>query len=50
MIGPNLTVNGPSGPLPPELANLNGLRTLRPGGNVLSGSLPPELANLVVWG
>ncbi len=38
--------NGLSGPLPPELGDLGGLRSLRFPANNLSGPIPPELGNL----
>ena len=38
--------HGLSGPIPPELGNLTGLRELRLGHNDLTGPIPPELGNL----
>ena len=35
-----------SGPIPPELGNLNNLQELRLSNNQLSGPIPPELGNL----
>ena len=37
---------GITGPIPPELGDLSGLRALWLGGNTLTGSIPPELGEL----
>ena len=37
---------GITGPIPPELGNLSGLRALWLAGNTLTGSIPPELGGL----
>ena len=42
----SLVHNSLSGPIPPELGNLEQLQELRLRGNSLSGSIPPELGNL----
>jgi len=42
----DLSSNGLTGSIPPELGNLENLRELGLGGNQLSGSIPPELGNL----
>ena len=41
-----LGVNGLTGPVPPELGNLRGLKEVRLEGNNLSGPIPLELGNL----
>ena len=38
--------NGLTGPIPPQLGNLDKLEDLRLGGNFLRGPIPPELGNL----
>lgn len=43
----NLTNNGLSGTIPPELGNLTILYQLFLNSNQLTGSIPPELGNLV---
>ena len=47
VIGLNLSRNGLSGAIPPELGNLIYLESLNLSGNELSGSIPPELVNLI---
>ena len=47
VIGLDLSRNGLSGSIPPELGNLIYLESLNLSGNELSGSIPPELVNLI---
>ena len=42
----DLTTNGLTGPIPPELGKLSELREMRFHGNRLSGPIPPEFAEL----
>ena len=42
----NLSNNGLTGPIPPELGNLTSLRKLNLSSNGLTGPIPPELGNL----
>ena len=42
----DLSWNGLSGAIPPELGNLSNLKWLYLGGNDLTGAIPPELGNL----
>lgn len=44
----DLSNNGLSGPIPPELGNLSGLAVLNLSNNGVSGPIPPELGNLPV--
>ena len=46
VVGLRLSGIGLTGTLPPELGDLDQLRTLDLGGNALSGPIPPELGNL----
>ena len=46
VIGLNLSANGLSGPIPPELGNLSSLTGLDLSANGLSGPIPPGLGNL----
>ncbi|MDE0080174.1 MAG: hypothetical protein OXO50_21830, partial [Caldilineaceae bacterium] len=43
----NLSENGLSGSIPPELGNLTELESLGLADNRLSGEIPPELGNLI---
>ncbi|CAM9185854.1 unnamed protein product [Ectocarpus sp. 13 AM-2016] len=46
VVGLALATNNLEGPIPPELGQLQALKTLSLGANQLSGPIPPELGNL----
>ena len=46
IVGLDLSGNGLSGPVPPEVGNLTSLKRLELGGNDLSGSIPSDIGNL----